>query len=123
MMVSPPRLGLGPQPPRKITPMDDTILRSDDLRVVFEAPEGTVKAVNGVSFSLKRGSTLAVFGEGGAGKTTLALAILRLLPYSGRIVQGHIYYEGRDLLALSGEEMRRLRGREKIGRASCRERV
>lgn len=92
--------------------MDDAILRLDDLRVEFHTYEGTVKAVNGVSLSLRRGATLAVTGESGAGKTTVGLAILNLLPHPGRIVGGHIYFQGTDVLSLSAEEIRRVRGRE-----------
>lgn len=92
--------------------MDDVILRLEDLRVVFDTPEGRVKAANGVSLALKRGTTLAVTGESGAGKTTIGLAILNLLPHPGRIVGGGIRFEDVDLLSLPAEEMRRLRGRE-----------
>lgn len=92
--------------------MDDAILRLEGLRIVFDAPEGTVRAVNGVSFALHPGSTLALMGESGAGKTTIGLAVLKLLPHRGRIVGGHIFYRGTDLVPLAGEEMRRLRGRE-----------
>ena len=88
------------------------LLRVEDLRVEFTTPEGTFKAVNGVSLSLKRGTTLAVMGEGGAGKTSVGLAILNLLPYAGRIVGGRIYFQGTDLLSLSAEDLRRVRGRE-----------
>jgi len=92
--------------------LDDAILRLDDLRVEFATPEGTVKAVNDVSLALRPGRTLAVTGESGAGKTSLGLAILNLLPHPGRIVAGHIYFQGSDLLSLSSEEMRRVRGRD-----------
>lgn len=65
-----------------------------------------------MSLSLRRGTTLALTGESGAGKTTVGLAVLDLLPYPGRITDGHILFQGRDVLGLSAEEIRRLRGRE-----------
>lgn len=98
-------------PLRKV-PLDAPTLRVVDLRVEFLTPEGTVNAVNGVSFSLRRGSTLAITGESGSGKSTVALSILNLLPPSGRITGGRIELEGTDVLTLPGEELRRIRGRE-----------
>ena len=92
--------------------MARSLLQVQDLHTHFFTREGVVKAVNGVSFSLYPGRVLGLVGESGCGKTVTALSILRLVPYPGRVVGGHIYYEGRDLLALSGEEMRRLRGKE-----------
>jgi peptide/nickel transport system ATP-binding protein len=91
--------------------LSEEILRIEDLRAEFATQEGLVKAVNGVSLTLKRGGTLAITGESGSGKTTLALCILNLLPHPGRIVGGRIYFHGQDLLSLSAEEIRRTRGR------------
>lgn len=90
--------------------MDDVVLEVRDLHAHFFSREGVVKAVNGVSISLRRGATLAVMGESGAGKTTLALAILNLLPYPGRVTAGRIFFQGRDITGIGGEELRRLRG-------------
>jgi oligopeptide/dipeptide ABC transporter ATP-binding protein len=84
----------------------------EDLRVEFATPDGMVKAVNGVSLSMKRGTTLAITGESGAGKTSLGLAILNLLPPAGRIVDGRIHFRDMDILSLSKEELRRVRGRQ-----------
>ena len=92
--------------------MDEVILRLEDLRVEFATPDGMVKAVNGVSLSLKRGTTLAITGESGAGKTSLGLAIVNLLPAAGRIVDGRIHFRDMDILSLSKEELRRVRGRQ-----------
>ncbi len=92
--------------------MHDAVLQLEDLRVEFATPEGAVKAVNAVSLALRPGRTLAITGESGAGKTSLGLAILNLLPHPGRIAGGHIYFQGSDLISLSSEEMRRVRGRE-----------
>lgn len=92
--------------------MMDNILTIDNLHAHFFAKEGVVKAVNGISFSLKRGSTLALVGESGAGKSSVGLSILDILPYPGRIVEGSIYLEDTNLLALPGEKLRQLRGKE-----------
>jgi oligopeptide/dipeptide ABC transporter ATP-binding protein len=83
----------------------------EDLRVEFATLDGAVKAVNGVSFDLERGSTLAITGESGCGKSTLALAIMRLLPHTARY-EGKVLFGGRDLISLDEEIMRPVRGRE-----------
>jgi len=92
--------------------LQDTILRVEDLEAEFDTPDGVVKAVNHVSFELPRGSTLAITGESGSGKSSVALAIMGLLPHPGRVTGGNIYFGDRDLLRLSGEELRTIRGRE-----------
>ena len=71
-----------------------------------------MKAVNSVSLSLEEGGTLVITGESGAGKTTIALCVLNLLPHAGRITNGNVFLHGRDLLSLTTEELRRVRGRE-----------
>ncbi len=82
-----------------------------DLRTHFYTEEGVARAVDGVSWSLKRGRTLALVGESGCGKSVTALSIMRLVPDPpGRIVGGQVLFEGRDLLAASAKEMRRIRG-------------
>ena len=95
--------------------MEEKLLEIEDLEVIYKSGNAPVHAVNGVSLSLKRGETLGLVGETGAGKTSTALAILRLLPErTGRISRGKILLEGRDLLELTEEEMRtQVRG-EKI---------
>jgi oligopeptide/dipeptide ABC transporter ATP-binding protein len=81
------------------------------LRTHFFMEEGVGKAVNGVSWALPRGRTLALVGESGCGKSVTALSVMRLIPEPpGRIVGGQILFEGRDLLKLSEAEMRRIRG-------------
>ena len=92
--------------------MQDTILRVQDLQAEFDTTDGVVNAVNHVSFDLHRGSTLAITGESGSGKSSVALAIMGLLPHPGRITGGNIYFRDRDLLRLKGEELRKIRGRE-----------
>ncbi|MEX0786216.1 MAG: ABC transporter ATP-binding protein [Dehalococcoidia bacterium] len=92
--------------------MSDAILQVNGLRVQYANGSKRVKAVDGVSLALRRGSILALVGESGCGKTTTALAILGLLPHPGRVIEGEITFGERDLLALKGEDMRRVRGRE-----------
>jgi peptide/nickel transport system ATP-binding protein len=90
---------------------EQKLLEIKDLRVVYETDESLTKAVNGISLALNRGETLGILGETGAGKTTTALSILRLLPqYTGKISKGEILYNGRDLLKLSNGEMQAIRG-------------
>ena len=82
------------------------------LSTEFRTDEGTVRAVNGVSLELPRGRTLGIVGESGSGKSVTSLSVMRLIPDPpGRIVGGQIEFDGRDLLALADEEMRRVRGR------------
>jgi oligopeptide/dipeptide ABC transporter ATP-binding protein len=90
----------------------DVILRVEDLRTHYFERSTVVKAVDGVSFELRRGTTLGIVGESGCGKTTLGLSVLNLVPYPGRIVGGRIVYDGAEVTAMSGEELRHLRGRE-----------
>ena len=87
------------------------ILEIKDLRVTYETDIEVVEAVNGISFQIEKGKTLGLVGETGAGKTTTALSILRLLPETtGRIKGGEIRFEGEDLLHVDEEQMRVVRG-------------
>jgi peptide/nickel transport system ATP-binding protein len=82
-----------------------------DLRTYFYTRRGVVKAVDGATFSVRRGETLGIVGESGSGKSMTCLSILRLVPEpGGRIVGGQIVFEGEDLITRSAEEMRQLRG-------------
>ena len=83
-----------------------------NLSTYFFTQEGVVRAVEGVSFSIDKGETLALVGESGCGKSVTALSIMRLVPPPGRIVSGEVIFDGRDLLKLSEREMRRVRGGE-----------
>jgi peptide/nickel transport system ATP-binding protein len=89
------------------------ILEVDNLRISFPAPQGTrVYPVDGVSFALERGETLALVGESGCGKSLTSLALLQLVPSPGRIEPGsRISLGNEDVLALKGEALRRIRGR------------
>jgi len=88
------------------------ILRIENLSAEFATQDGAVRAVNDVSLSLQEGGTLVITGESGSGKTTIALCVLNLLPHAGRITGGRILYRDTDILALTGEELRRVRGRD-----------
>ncbi len=89
----------------------EPLLSVRNLRTYFTTDEGVVKAVDGLSYDLRRGETLGIVGESGSGKSVHALSIMRLVPSPpGKIVDGQILFEGRDLLQLSEEEMRRIRG-------------
>ena len=91
--------------------MADALLQVRDLRTYLYTRRGVVKAVDGASFSVRRGETLGIVGESGSGKSMTCLSILRLVPEpGGRIVSGRIVFDGEDLLAKSPDEMRRLRG-------------
>ena len=89
------------------------LLEVEDLRTHFETSAGLVRAVDGISYDVGEGETVAVVGESGCGKSVGALSILRLIPTPpGRVVGGSIRFNGRDLLTLSDEEIRKVRGRD-----------
>src|ERR1041384_7898787 len=86
------------------------LLEVNDLRTHFPTRAGLVRAVDGVSFYLDRGELLGLVGESGCGKSMTALSIMRLIAPPGRIVDGQILFDGKDLLKLSDGEMRDMRG-------------
>jgi oligopeptide transport system ATP-binding protein len=89
------------------------LLEVADLRTHFFTPDGVVKAVNGVSFTLDEGEALGLVGESGCGKSVSALTLMRLIPQPpGRIVSGQVNFHGRDLLKLQEHEMRKVRGND-----------
>lgn len=91
----------------------DTLLSVKGLKTSFRSSRGIVKAVDGLSFEIKEGETLALVGESGCGKSVTSLSILRLIQEPpGKIEEGEITYKGRDILALSKKEMRSIRGNE-----------
>lgn len=92
--------------------MPNLLLEIRDLHTYFKTKEGTVKAVNGVSLQIEENSILGLVGESGSGKTMTALSVLQLVPYPGKVVQGSIKYHGREMLTMSQEEMRHIRGME-----------
>ncbi len=95
------------------TQQGEVILDVKDLHTYFFNRWGTVKAVDGVSFSLRQGETLGIVGESGCGKTMTALSLLRLIPRpAARIVEGQIILDGEDLVEKTDREMRDIRGRK-----------
>jgi peptide/nickel transport system ATP-binding protein len=92
--------------------LSESALDIRDLHTYFFTAEGVVKAVNGVSLSVQPGKMLGLVGESGAGKTTLAHSIMRVVPLPGRVVRGATVLGGRDLQGLPEEEMRLVRGKE-----------
>ena len=90
-----------------------TLLDVRDLKTTFTTAAGLVRAVDGVSWDVQEGETVALVGESGCGKSVTALSIMQLVaPPTGRIESGEIIYKGRDLLKLTEEQMRHVRGRE-----------
>ena len=99
--------------PRAPPVRSEPLLEVADLRTWFFTRDGIVRAVDGVSFHVTPGETLAIVGESGCGKSVTALSVLRLIPSPpGRIVSGKIRFAGRDLLDLSEAQMRQVRGNE-----------
>ena len=89
------------------------LLEVKNLQTSFQTSAGVVRAVDGISYDIEEGETVALVGESGCGKSVSALSVMRLVSEpAGRIAGGEIVFKGRDLLKLSGEEMRHVRGRE-----------
>ena len=102
------------------------LLRVNNLKTHFQTKNGTIKAVDGVTFKINKGTTLGLAGESGCGKTTVAMSILNLIPYlfktegsmfkhvvsKGEIIGGEIWYKGKDLLKMSQDEITQIRGKE-----------
>ncbi|MGY3058943.1 oligopeptide transport system ATP-binding protein [Streptomyces sp. TE3672] len=99
--------------PRSGGPDDARLLEVRDLHVEFHTRDGVAKAVNGVNYSVDSGETLAVLGESGSGKSVTAQAIMGILDMPpGKIPQGQILYRGQDMLTMSNEERRKIRGQK-----------
>ncbi len=89
------------------------LLEIEGLKTQFYTSAGTVKAVDGISYDVAAGETVAIVGESGCGKSVSAMSILRLIPDPpGKIVAGSIRFQGRDLLKITEEEMRGVRGKD-----------
>ena len=101
--------GPGASPAARST---DLVLRVGGLRTVFPGEEGTITVVDGVDVAVGRGETLAVVGESGSGKTMTFLSVLGLLPPGGRVTEGEVWFDGRDLTRLDPAAMRAIRGAE-----------
>ena len=93
--------------------MTENLIEVKKLVTQFSGKNGTVTAVDGVSFSIKKGETLGVVGESGCGKSVTSMSILRLIPsHSGKIASGEILFKGKDLTQITDKEMRQIRGNE-----------
>lgn len=93
--------------------MDERLLRARDLTVEYSTCRGIARAVDNVSFDIREGEVLGLVGESGCGKTTLGLSVMRLLPRTGKVVQGEILFKGRNLLNLAERIMNKeIRGKE-----------
>ena len=94
------------------TKNDEKFFSVEDLKIEYTSGGEAIHAVNGVSFELDKGSTIGLVGETGAGKTSIAKAILRILPdHATRAVSGNVFFEGKDLLSLPEHDMRGYRGK------------
>lgn len=93
-----------------MTDSKDKILNVNNLRVWFSTKKGPLKAVDGVSFDVRKGEVVGIIGESGSGKTVTALSLLQLVPFPGRVVGGSITFRGTDLLSLDETEMQNIRG-------------
>jgi len=92
--------------------MNDIVLSTKNLSVRYYTQRGVVKALDNVNFRLVKASLTGVVGESGCGKSTLGKSIIRVLPPYGKITSGEIIYDGRNLVELDEEEMRKIRGKE-----------
>ena len=88
------------------------LIEFKNLKTYFYTEAGTVKAVNDVSFKIKKGEVVCVVGESGCGKSVTAMSLMRLVESPGKIVDGEIIYNGKDILKLSDDEIRSIRGNE-----------
>ncbi|WP_049564321.1 dipeptide/oligopeptide/nickel ABC transporter permease/ATP-binding protein [Nonomuraea sp. SBT364] len=109
--LEPVRQAVAVLPAAEPRPVAGALLQVEDLRTHFLTPRGAVKAVDGVSFTLERGKTLAIVGESGSGKSMLIRSVLGLLPGTGVARGGHVHLEGDELTAFTPEEMRQVLGR------------
>src|SRR5215204_727409 len=88
------------------------LLEVSDLRTYFHTDDGLLKAVDGISFSVKRGETLGIVGESGSGKSVTNLSLIRLIPSPpGEIVSGKVVFAGQDLLGMTEVQLQKIRGR------------
>lgn len=90
--------------------MSDKLLQVKNLHTYFYTDDGVVKAVNGVSFDVKKGQTLGIVGESGCGKSVMSLSMMRLIQNPGKIVEGEIFLNDVDLIKLSQSDMRKING-------------
>jgi peptide/nickel transport system ATP-binding protein len=95
-----------------ISKIEQAALEVRDLHTHFHTDQGTVRAVNGVSFSIQRGERVAIVGESGSGKSAMAMSLIQLLAFPGKVVAGEVLIGGRDVINLSESELNGIRGAE-----------
>lgn len=98
--------------------MSEEILKVENLKTYFFTASGVSKAVDGVSYTLRKGEILGIVGESGSGKSVSASSVIRLLPKTGKVVDGTILFEGKDMRAISDKELRQIRGNDISDRKS-----
>ncbi len=96
----------------EMRPFRNSLLDVRDLHTHFLTDAGTVRAVNGVSFQIGQGERVAIVGESGSGKSAMAMSLLRLLAYPGKVVSGEIMLDGRDLNGLTEHQLNEIRGKD-----------
>ncbi len=89
-----------------------SLLKIKDLKVYLDTYRGVVKAIDGINLEIRKGEVVGLVGESGSGKSMTALSILKLLPPSGRFLQGEVWFKGENLLTKSNDEIRKIRGNE-----------
>ena len=92
--------------------MAETLLKIEGLKTHFFTEAGVVKAIDNVSFEVKKGESLGLVGESGSGKTVTALSVLKIVPKPGKIIEGKIIYQGKNLLECTEKEIQEIRGKE-----------
>lgn len=92
--------------------MNKELLKVEDLKVRFKTEDGHISTVNGVTFSVEEGETLAIVGESGSGKSVTSLALMGILPTNGEVYEGNLNFEGKNLRKLTKKEYRQLRGND-----------
>ena len=92
--------------------MSEEILKVENLKTYFFTASGVSKAVDGVSYTLRKGEILGIVGESGSGKSVSANSVIRLLPKTGKVLDGTILFEGKDMRAISDKELRQIRGND-----------
>ncbi len=92
--------------------MPTTILQVKDLKTYFDTARGALRAVDGISYDVREGETVALVGESGSGKSVSALSLLRLVTHPGRVIGGQVVLDGQDLFQASENEMKQVRGRQ-----------
>ena len=97
---------------KEIIKDNDNLLEVNNLNVRFYSNGREMKAVNGVTFNIKKGETFGFVGESGCGKSTTSRAVIRLLAENAKVPEGEILYNGTDILKLSQDKLRKIRGKE-----------